>query len=224
MATPDPVAGKSVKKIATYCYQCVNGPDLLTVEVVEGIATRVEPNFGAREYHPAEGKVCVKPYGLVQKLYNPNRLLKPMKRTNPAKGRNEDPGWVEISWDEALDTIAGRMRAIREKGLVDDNGDPRFAFTTGGAGTPMFYAGTLGAFLGAWGPIDLSLGAGGTVKCYHSEHLFGELWHRAFTVLSDTPRCEYLISFGQNIEASGGVTSVYRQANARARGWKRVLF
>ncbi|NNL99310.1 MAG: molybdopterin-dependent oxidoreductase, partial [Gammaproteobacteria bacterium] len=224
MATPDPVAGKSVKKIATYCYQCVNGPDLLTVEVVEGIATRVEPNFGAREYHPAEGKVCVKPYGLVQKLYNPNRVLKPMKRSNPEKGRNEDPGWVEISWDEALDTIAARMRAIREQGLVDENGDPRFAFTTGGAGTPMFYAGTLGAFLGAWGPIDLSLGAGGTVKCYHSEHLFGELWHRAFTVLSDTPRCEYVISFGQNIEASGGVTSVYRQADARARGWKRIQF
>lgn len=221
MHTKDP---PNVKKIPTYCYQCVNGPDLLTVEVVDGVATKVEPNFKAKGQHPAEGKVCVKPYGLVQKLYNPNRLLKPMKRTNPRKGRNEDPGWTEIGWDEALDTIAGRMKAIREKGMVDENGDPRFAFTTGGAGTPMFYAGTLGAFLGAWGPLDFSLGAGGTVKCYHSEHVFGELWHRAFTVLPDTPRCEYVIAFGNNIDASGGVTAVYRQANARARGWKRIQF
>lgn len=212
------------KKVSTYCYQCVNGPDLLQVEVQDGVAVRVEPNFKARNYHPAEGKVCVKPYGLVQKLYNPNRILKPLKRTNPRKGKNEDPGWQEISWDEALDLVAEKLRAVREKGLVDENGDPRFAFTTGGAGTPMFYAGTLGAFLGAWGPIDLSFGAGGTVKCYHSEHVFGELWHRAFTVLPDTPRCEYVISFGNNIDASGGVTAVYRQADARARGWKRYQF
>ncbi len=212
------------KKVPTYCYQCVNGPDLLMVEVVNGVATTVTPNFNAKGTHPADGKVCVKPYGLVQKLYNPNRLLKPMKRTNPRKGRDEDPGWQEISWDEALDTVAGRLKAIRDTGLVDENGDPRFAFTTGGAGTPMFYAGTMGAFLGAWGPIDMSLGAGGTVKCYHSEHVFGELWHRAFTVLPDTPRCEFVLSFGNNIDASGGVTSVFRQANARARGWKRIQF
>ena len=217
-------APPNVKKVPTYCYQCVNGPDLLNVEVVDGIATKVEPNFHARGQHPAEGKVCVKPYGLVQKLYNPHRLLRPMKRTNPKKGRDEDPGWVPISWDEALDTVAARMKAIRDQGLVDENGDPRFAFTTGGAGTPMFYAGTLGAFLGAWGPLDFSLGAGGTVKCYHSEHVFGELWQRGFTVLPDTPRCEYVISFGNNIDASGGVTAVYRQANARARGWKRIQF
>ncbi|MGR8950423.1 MAG: molybdopterin-dependent oxidoreductase [Gammaproteobacteria bacterium] len=212
------------KKVPTYCYQCVNGPDLLTVEVIDGVATKVEPNFAAGEHHPAEGKVCVKPYGLVQKVYNPHRILNPKRRTNPNKGRKEDPRWVDISWDEALDTIAEKMKASRDKGLLDENGDPRFAFTTGGAATPFFYAGTLGAFLGAWGPYDNSLGAGGTVKCYHSEHIYGELWHRAFTVMPDTPRAEYVISFGNNIDASGGVTAVYRQANARARGWKRIQF
>lgn len=212
------------KKVPTYCYQCVNGPDLLTVEVVDGVATQVEPNFTASRDHPAEGKVCVKPYGLVQKVYNPHRILNPMKRTNPKKGRHEDPGWVEISWDEALDMVAGRLKTAREKGLLDENGDPRFAFTTGGAATPFYYAGTLSAFLGAWGPYDNSLGAGGTVKCYHSEHIYGELWHKAFTVMPDTPRAQYVISFGNNIDASGGVTAVHRQANARARGWTRIQF
>lgn len=38
----------SRKKIPTYCYQCVNGPDLLNVEVVEGIATEIELNFAVR--------------------------------------------------------------------------------------------------------------------------------------------------------------------------------
>jgi len=182
------------------------------------------PNFDLRGEHPADGKVCVKPFGLIQKLYNPHRIKRPMKRTNPKKGRDEDPGWIEISWDEALDIVAEKMNAARAKGVQDENGNPRLAFTTGGAATPFKYMGSFPALLFAWGPFDQSLGAGGTVKCYHSEHMFGELWHRAFTVLPDTPRCEYVISFGNNIDASGGVTGVRRHADARKRGMKRIQF
>ncbi|OGA18922.1 MAG: molybdopterin oxidoreductase [Betaproteobacteria bacterium RIFCSPLOWO2_02_FULL_63_19] len=215
-------ADASQRKVSTFCYQCVNGPDLLSVDVHNGVATAVEPNFGARSVHPADGKVCVKAYGLVQKLYNPHRVLRPMKRTNPKKGRDEDPGWQPISWDEALETIAARLRAVRETGLLDADGQPRVAFTTGGAGTPIMYMGTFPAFFSAWGPVDRSLGAGGTVKCTHAQHMFGELWHRAFTSCPDTPRCRYVVSFGTNIEVAGGVTGVRRQADARARGCRRV--
>src|SRR5690606_34545687 len=77
-------------------------------------------------------------------------------------------------------------------------------------------------FLAAWGPIDMSFGSGQGVKCYHSEHLYGELWHRAFIVCPDTPLTEYIVSFGANVEASGGVCGVKRHADARARGVKRV--
>ena len=73
----------SVKRVPVYCYQCVAGPDLLTVKVVSGVATEVEPNFAASKVHPGGGKCCVRAYGLVQKTYNPNRILTPMKRTNP---------------------------------------------------------------------------------------------------------------------------------------------
>ena len=38
----------------------------------------------------------------------------------------------------------------------------------------------------------------------------------------DTPRCRYVISCGNNAEASAGVAGVWRQADARARGLKRV--
>jgi len=211
-------------KVQTYCYQCVNGPDLLNVEVRDGTATRVEPNFAVRGLHPADGKICVKPYGLVQKLYNPHRVLRPMKRTNPRKGRDQDPGWTPISWDEALDQVAAKMRSIRERGLVDADGNPRLAFTIGGGGTPINYLGSFPALLAAWGPVDLGLGSGATVKCYHSEHVYGEFWHRGFIVLPDTPRCNYIVSFGNNGDASGGVTSVRRHADARVRGLRRVQF
>src|SRR3989304_10191700 len=94
------------KQVPIYCYQCVSGPDLMKVEVENGVATRIESNWDIRNQHPGGGRVCVKAYGLIQKTYNPNRIQKPMVRTNPKKGRNEDPGWKEISWDEALDLVA----------------------------------------------------------------------------------------------------------------------
>jgi anaerobic selenocysteine-containing dehydrogenase len=36
-----------------------------------------------------------------------------MKRTNPNKGRNEDPRFVPITWDEALNTIADKIMELR---------------------------------------------------------------------------------------------------------------
>jgi phenylacetyl-CoA:acceptor oxidoreductase len=213
---------EGTRRVPTYCYQCVAGPDLLTVKVEQGVATEVEPNFCAADIHPGGGKVCVKAYGLVQKTYNPHRVLVPMKRSNPKKGRDEDPGFVEISWEEALTTIADRLNAVRATGLSDASGYPRVAASFGGAGTPQSYMGTFPAFLAAWGPVDMGFGSGQGVKCYHSEHLYGEFWHRAFIVTPDTPLCNYLISCGSNIEASGGVTGVARHAQARVRGIKRV--
>jgi len=44
--------------------------------------------------------------------HDPNRLKKPLRRTNPEKGIGVDPKWKEISWDEALDEIAVKMKKI----------------------------------------------------------------------------------------------------------------
>lgn len=213
---------KDVRKVPTYCYQCVAGPDLLTVKVEQGVATEVEPNFCASSIHPGNGKVCVKAFGLVQKTYNPNRVLTPMKRTNPKKGRHEDPGFVPISWDEAFDLITARLERVRAEGMTNESGYPRVAMSLGGGGTPQSYMGTMPAFLSAWGSVDFGFGSGQGVKCYHSEHLYGEFWHRGFTVSPDTPMTNYLISCGANVEASGGVVGVARHSKARVRGMKRV--
>lgn len=215
----DKLGGKTV---SSYCYQCVAGPDLLRVDTKDGVPFQVRPNHAAAEIHPAAGKVCVKAFGLIQKTNNPHRIKTPMKRTNPKKGRHEDPHFEPISWDEALETISRRLNKAREAGLNDASGFPRVAASFGGGGTPTVYMGTFPAFLSAWGPVDMSFGSGQGVKCYHSEHLYGELWHRAFTVSPDTPLVELVLSFGANVEASGGVCGVKRHADARDRGVKRI--
>jgi phenylacetyl-CoA:acceptor oxidoreductase len=206
------------QKIPAYCYQCVAGPDLLQVVVRDGVAVGIEPNHALADVHPAGGKVCVRAYGLIQKLYNPARVRTPMRRTNPRKGRDQDPGWEPVSWNDALELLATRLREVRHRGVVDEAGYPRLAATFGSGGIAPAYLGTFAALLKAWGPVDQGIGSGQGVKCYHSEHLYGEFWHRAFTVAADVPRCDFVLSFGYNGDASGGVTGVFRHAEARARG------
>ena len=60
------------------------------------------------------GQCCSKCHLAIQQVYDPDRLKMPMKRTNPKKGRNEDPGFVPISWDEALNTVADKIMELRK--------------------------------------------------------------------------------------------------------------
>lgn len=66
--------------------------------------------------HP-NNSLCSKGISTLQRLYNPNRLLYPIKRTAP-KG-SKDPGWIRISWDEAIKTIAERLSAVKAKHGAD---------------------------------------------------------------------------------------------------------
>ena len=113
----------------------------MKVTVKDGVAREILPNLDAEGMHTANGRCCVKAYGTIQKTYNSNCVLTPMRRTNPRKGRNEDPGFVPISWGEALDTISKPLADIRKKGLIDDAGLPRVAATFGMGGTPVSYWG-----------------------------------------------------------------------------------
>ncbi len=81
------------------------------VLVQEGRAVKVRGNRHSKQNH---GTLCPKGHIGLQELYDPDRVKVPMKRTNPKKGKGIDPGFVPISWDEALDTIADKMMALRK--------------------------------------------------------------------------------------------------------------
>ena len=68
---------------------------------------------GNAESKASEGHICPRPHLAIQQMYDPDRVVSPMKRTNPTKGRGIDPKFVPISWDEALDTIADKMMELR---------------------------------------------------------------------------------------------------------------
>jgi len=109
-ATTAPSGGQTVVT-KSFCHQCPArcGIDVYTTD------GRVHAVFGTLDNPLSMGKLCPKGHYGQYLLYNADRFKGPMKRTNPKKGRNEDPKFVPISWDEALDTVAKRMNDLREK-------------------------------------------------------------------------------------------------------------
>ncbi len=77
---------------------------------------RVHAIYGDPGNPIANGKLCPKGHLGTYFLYDPDRFKGPMRRTNPRKGRNEDPGWEPISWEQAYDEIAGRINELRRNG------------------------------------------------------------------------------------------------------------
>src|SRR5580765_5865406 len=92
----------SIQRIHGYCSLCIaRCGTVATVE--DGRFTRLDPDPS----HPTGQAICAKGRAAPELVYHKDRLTRPLRRTRP-KG-DADPGWVEISWDEALDRTATAM-------------------------------------------------------------------------------------------------------------------
>src|SRR3990170_4974254 len=95
--------------IPSSCSLCYGTCSILAHRV-DGVVVKVEGNPGSVV---GKGRQCCKGVSGIMSHYDPNRLKVPLRRTNPKKGLDEDPGWKEISWQEALDEIAATLRRVR---------------------------------------------------------------------------------------------------------------
>src|SRR3990170_4356528 len=98
--------------IRSVCYMCYFCSCAIKVRRVNGMVVKIE---GEPEGPYNLGGLCAKGNAGLMGLYDPGRVKAPLMRTNPVKGIGIDPGWKEISWDEALDHIAVRLRKIRQE-------------------------------------------------------------------------------------------------------------
>jgi formate dehydrogenase major subunit len=96
--------------IPTICPYCGVGCGLY-IAVEDGRAVGLEY---MPEHPVSEGALCTKGNAVLEALNPPDRLQHLMKKTNGA--------WEHISWDEALDLVAGRLRSIRDSRSADSLG------------------------------------------------------------------------------------------------------
>lgn len=91
----------------TYCALCVSRCGAKAT-VRDGTLVALHPDPS----HPTGAALCVKGKAAPELVHHPERLLHPLRRTTP-KG-SDDPGWERITWEEALDTVAERLRALAD--------------------------------------------------------------------------------------------------------------
>jgi anaerobic selenocysteine-containing dehydrogenase len=103
-------------------HDCPDTCALITT-VENGVAIRVQGNPAHRH---TDGALCTKVSRYTERTYHPERILKPLKRAGP-KGSGQ---FEAITWEEALDTIAARLKPLAAR-------NPESIL-------PYSYAGTMG--------------------------------------------------------------------------------
>jgi len=97
---------EDIQVVSGRCYECHVQCGVL-VHVRHGKVVKVEgdPNY------VNQGALCPKGLAAMRNLYHRERLNYPLTRTRP-KGE-ADPGWVRITWEEALDRIVAKLRQVK---------------------------------------------------------------------------------------------------------------
>jgi anaerobic selenocysteine-containing dehydrogenase len=100
--------------VPTTCFNCESACGLLAyVDKATGEVRKFEGNPA----HPgSRGRNCAKGPATINQMYDPERILHPMRRV----GERGSGQWEQVSWDEALDDIAGRMRTALQEGRNDE--------------------------------------------------------------------------------------------------------
>lgn len=118
----------AVRSVIGACpHDCPDTCSLVTQVSADGKAIKV---VGNPDHPHTDGVLCAKVSRYAERTHHPERVLTPLKRTG-AKGEGR---FIPVSWDEALDDIASRLRRLSEQ-------NPESIL-------PYSYAGTMGLVQG----------------------------------------------------------------------------
>jgi thiosulfate reductase / polysulfide reductase chain A len=175
-----PTTGLERTAVPSACWQCV-ARDGIVGFVEDGQLKSIQAN---PKLPRTNGRICARGQGGVGQVYDPDRLLFPMRRTGD-RGSHQ---WERISWDEALADLETKMAETRAN-------DP---------GKFMFHYGRMKAssskvaksyFLPAYG----SKSYGGHTSICESAKWTGQelVWGKHYDV-NDFSRSQFIMIFGSN--------------------------
>jgi len=205
---PDRDKYKDVTKVPGMCQLCITICGIVGY-VKDDRLIKIEGNPNDPN---SRGHLCARGHAGLNHLYHPERLLFPLKRV----GERGEGKWKRISWDEALDEIATKLKAVRDSGKPEE-----FAFHQGRQRSKD----AIKRFLNAYGTkTQLSHRAlcSGNRRAANLTYLWESDWD-----LNDVENSKYILNFGSNaFEAhQGHVPFATRIQNGRFNnGAKLVTF
>ena len=199
--------------VKSYCQMCFNACPI-EVHVKNGNAVKIQ---GDPDDPLTNGRLCARGLSGLTRLYDPHRLKKPLLRTNPEKGIGIDPKWKEVSWDEALELVAEKLRRIR-------NENPNKLICSLWPFDKYIQSFAWGTAFGTKnGGFSFS---GVSNQCANPNHFIGMLTHGALVEFPDLDYCKYLIVLGSEYGMGSHqlfVRNARALANAREGGLKLVV-
>lgn len=101
-------SGFEREAVPTACAMCASRCAAIGY-VENGYVLKVEGNPDSQR---TLGAMCAKGQASINQVYDPDRILRPMRRA----GKRGEGKWEQISWDEALNDLAGRLGKLRDEG------------------------------------------------------------------------------------------------------------
>ncbi len=212
-----PATGQKRTAIPSACWQCVSCCPIVGF-VEDGRLVKIEGNPLSSS---TRGRLCPRGQAGINQVYDPDRLLHPLKRA----GSRGEGKWEQISWEEALDLLVsgGEVAGRPVKGLarLREEGTPeKFLFhygrTVGSDATILF-----NYFLPAFGTESIGdhhsicINAGGIASMLTGGSRFRDL-----------DEANIVLNFGASVlEANFSHTMMVRRySDALARGMKMYTF
>jgi anaerobic selenocysteine-containing dehydrogenase len=205
-----PKTGKKRKAVPSACWQCV-ARDGIIGYVEDDRLVKIEGNHRLPR---TGGKICSKGQAGVNQVYDPDRILYPMKRV----GKRGEGKWKRISWKQALDELTAKLNELRKNGKPEE-----FMFHYGrmkGSSSTIIKK----YFLPAYGTGTIG---NHTSICEGAKWTAQELtWGKHYDV-NDVARSNFILNFGCNFfESHTSHIPLYQRAieSKVARGVRIVTF
>jgi anaerobic selenocysteine-containing dehydrogenase len=107
-----PITYKERTAVPSTCWQCVSRCPIMGY-VEDGKLVKISPQLNSIR---TEGTLCAKAQAGVNQVYDPDRILYPLRRVG-ARGEGK---WKRITWDEALGELATRLKKLRDEGRPEN--------------------------------------------------------------------------------------------------------
>ena len=112
IADYSPETGKKREAIPSACWQCVSRDGIICY-VEDCRLVKIEGNPWLPR---TNGKLCARGQAGINQVYNPDRLLHPLKRA----GKRGEGLWKRISWEEAVNELTAKLKEVKDSGHPEE--------------------------------------------------------------------------------------------------------